>query len=327
MSCQWNYGDIIEAIEMVTPAQQAALVHGERTITWGEMKRRTNNLANNLIASGVEPGNKIAFYMRNCPEYSEGINAGFKARLTHVNVNYRYINHELIYLLDNSDACVVIYQSEFQTQVDQIRDNLPGVKLWLAVNDGNPSSYETMVEAGGGDPINLARSPEDLLFIYTGGTTGMPKGVMWQHHDLFTVLGAGGNWRIGIPPCDDLDELMQRAQSLPRPVNMPLPPIMHGTGLLSAIGAMASRSTCVTLASRSFNPGEALKFHEAVADALVVGITDEPGANQLRQSCSSTPASGSMKMNCESSAVVSWQPTRLPREFSAKTTWRRPPQR
>ena len=118
---------------------------------------------------------------------------------------------------------------------------------------------------------------------------------------------------------------MQPTQSQTSPANMCLPPIMHGTGLLSAIGTMASGSTCVTLASRSFNPEEVLKFHEAVADALVVGITDEPGANQLRQSCSSTPASGSMKMNCESSAVVSWQPTRLPREFSAKTTWNEPP--
>ena len=125
--------------------------------------------------------------------FFEGINASFKARLT--NVNYRYIDHELIYLLDNSDTSVVIYQSEFQAQVDQIRDQLPGVKQWLAVNDGDPSSYEAMVETGDGCPTNLARSPEDLLFLYTGGTTGMSKGVMWQHHDLFTVLGAGGNWR------------------------------------------------------------------------------------------------------------------------------------
>ena len=135
MSFNWNYGDIIEAMEDITPSNQPALVHGLREITWGEMKRRTNNLANNLLANGITPGDKIAFYMRNCPEYCEGINAGFKARLTHVNVNYRYIEHELIYLLDNSDASVVIYHSEFQSQVDQIRDQLPAVKHWLSVND------------------------------------------------------------------------------------------------------------------------------------------------------------------------------------------------
>ncbi|SVE08266.1 uncharacterized protein METZ01_LOCUS461120, partial [marine metagenome] len=138
------------------------------------------------------------------PSTLEGINASLKARLTHVNVNYRYIDHELIYLLDNSDATVVIYQSEFQAQVDQIRDQLPGVKQWLAVNDGDPSSYEAMVETGDGNPTNLARSPEALLLLYTGSTTCMSKGVMWQHHDLFTVLGAGGNWR-DTPSYEDLD--------------------------------------------------------------------------------------------------------------------------
>ncbi len=259
MSFNWNYGDIIEAMEDITPSNQPALVHGLREITWGEMKRRTNNLANNLLANGITPGDKIAFYMRNCPEYCEGINAGFKARLTHVNVNYRYIEHELIYLLDNSDASVVIYHSEFQSQVDQIRNQLPAVKHWLSVNDGNSSSYEEMVQTGDGNPTDIMRSPEDLLFLYTGGTTGMPKGVMWRHHDLFTVLGAGGNWRIGIPPCEDLDELVERVQSQPRTVNMPLPPIMHGTGLLSAVGAMASGGTCVTLQSRSFKAEEALQ--------------------------------------------------------------------
>ena len=158
MSFRWNYGDIIEAMEAVTPKDQIALVQGQRKITWGEMKHRTNNLANNLLANGIEPGDKIAFYMRNCPEYSEGINAGFKARLTHVNVNYRYIDHELIYLLDNSDARVVIYHSEFQTQVDQIRDQLPAIKHWLSVNDGSPSSYEDMVQSGKGSPTNLRRA-------------------------------------------------------------------------------------------------------------------------------------------------------------------------
>ena len=110
-----------------------------------------------------------------------------------------------------------------------------------------------MVETGDGCPTNLARSPEDLLFLYTGGTTGMSKGVMWQHHDLFTVLGAGDNWR-GTPSCEDLDELMQPTQSQARPANMRLPPIMHGTGLLSAIGAMASRSTCVNTSVPELQP-------------------------------------------------------------------------
>ena len=258
MSYQWSYGDILEAVEKITPEDQPALIHGDRVTNWGSFTRRTNNLARNLLASGVEPGEKIAFYMRNCPEYSEGIAAGFKAGLTHVNVNYRYIEQELIYLLDNSDATVVIYNSEFQHYVDEIKNQLPSVKRWLVVDDGKASAYEDMANNGDGSSPGIKHRPDDLLFLYTGGTTGMPKGVMWRHDDLFQVLGAGGNARVGTPPCADLAELLERLKANTRTVNLPLPPLMHGTGLLSAVGAMAAGGTCITLTSRSFEPKLAL---------------------------------------------------------------------
>ncbi|MDA0273394.1 MAG: acyl-CoA synthetase, partial [Proteobacteria bacterium] len=224
-------------------------------------------------ASGVQPGEKIAFYMRNCPEYSEGIAAGFKAGLTHVNVNYRYIEHELVYLIDNSDATVVIYQSEFQHYVDEIKHQLPDVKHWLVVDDGKASSYEDMANSGDGSAPGIKHSADDMLFLYTGGTTGMPKGVMWRHDDLFQVLGAGGNARLGTPPCKDLEELLERLKANPRTVNLPLPPIMHGTGLLSAVGAMAAGGTCITLTSRSFEPELALEniTKHKVTQVTIVG--------------------------------------------------------
>lgn len=273
MSFEWNYGDIIEAMESITPPEQPALIHGDRAITWGEFARRTNNLANNLLASGVKPGDKVAFYLRNCPEYAEGIAACFKAALVHVNVNYRYIDHELIYLIDNSDATVVIYQTEFQEHIDHIRCQLPDVIHWLAVDDGAPSPYEAMANEGDGTPCAIERSPDDLLFLYTGGTTGMPKGVMWGQHDLFSVLGAGGNARLGTPPCEDIEELKARIRANPRTVNLPLPPIMHGTGLLSAIGAMAGGGTCITLPSHHYDAEEALAAidEHGVTTVTIVG--------------------------------------------------------
>ena len=273
MSYQWSYGDILEAVEKITPEDQPALIHGDRVTNWGSFARRTNNLARNLLASGVEPGEKIAFYMRNCPEYSEGIAAGFKAGLTHVNVNYRYIEQELIYLLDNSDATVVIYNSEFQHYVDEIKNQLPSVKRWLVVDDGKASAYEDMANSGDGSSPGVKHSPDDLLFLYTGGTTGMPKGVMWRHDDLFQVLGAGGNARLGTPPCADLAELLERLKANPKTVNLPLPPLMHGTGLLSAVGAMAAGGTCITLTSRSFEPKLALEniTKHKVTQVTIVG--------------------------------------------------------
>ena len=273
MSYEWSYGDILEAVEKITPEDQPALIHGDRVTNWGSFTRRTNNLARNLLASGVEPGEKIAFYMRNCPEYSEGIAAGFKAGLTHVNVNYRYIEQELIYLLDNSDATVVIYNSEFQHYVDEIKNQLPSVKRWLVVDDGKASAYEDMANNGDGSSPGIKHSPDDLLFLYTGGTTGMPKGVMWRHDDLFQVLGAGGNARVGTPPCADLAELLERLKANPKTVNLPLPPLMHGTGLLSAVGAMAAGGTCITLTSRSFEPKLALEniTKHKVTQVTIVG--------------------------------------------------------
>ena len=273
MSYQWSYGDILEAVEKITPEDQPALIHGDRVTNWGSFVHRTNNLARNLLASGVEPGEKIAFYMRNCPEYSEGIAAGFKAGLTHVNVNYRYIEQELIYLLDNSDATVVIYNSEFQHYVDEIKNQLLGVKLWLVVDDGKTSAYENMANNGDGSSPNIKHSPDDLLFLYTGGTTGMPKGVMWRHDDLFQVLGAGGNARLGTTPCADLAEFLERLKANPKTVNLPLPPLMHGTGLLSAVGAMAAGGTCITLTSQSFEPKLALEniTKHKVTQVTIVG--------------------------------------------------------
>ena len=273
MSYQWSYGDILEAVEKITPEDQPALIHGDRVTNWGSFVHRTNNLARNLLASGVEPGEKIAFYMRNCPEYSEGIAAGFKAGLTHVNVNYRYIEQELIYLLDNSDATVVIYNSEFQHYVDEIKNQLLGVKLWLVVDDGRTSAYENMANNGDGSSPNIKHSPDDLLFLYTGGTTGMPKGVMWRHDDLFQVLGAGGNARLGTSPCADLAEFLERLKANPKTVNLPLPPLMHGTGLLSAVGAMAAGGTCITLTSQSFEPKLALEniTKHKVTQVTIVG--------------------------------------------------------
>jgi fatty-acyl-CoA synthase len=275
MSFPWNYGDILDGVDQIAPAGRAALIHGDRVISWGEFSARTNNLARAMLDGGAAPGDKIAFYMRNVPEYSEAIAAGFKARLTHVNVNYRYVDHELIYLLDNSDATVVVYSAEFAPHVETIRSELPGVKQWIEVADGHPGSdhasrFNDLASAGTGAPLSIERSPDDMLFLYTGGTTGMPKGVMWRHEDLWRVTGAGGNPRLGLGPSPDLESYLERLQAEPAPVNLPLPPIMHGTGLLSCVTAMTHGGTAVTLTTRSFDPAVALA---AIAEHRVTAVT------------------------------------------------------
>jgi fatty-acyl-CoA synthase len=264
----WNFGDLLDAVAQVVPGARPALVHGARCIDWAAFTQRTNNLARALSSAGAAPGDKIGFYMRNQPAYVESIAAAFKARLTHVNVNYRYVDDELVYLLDNADAVAVVYAREFASRVAAIRPRLPGVRLWIEVaddtggraisRDAAVQDYETLVETGAGQPLELTRSGDDLLFLYTGGTTGMPKGVMWRQDDLWRVMGAGGNPRLGIPPATDLAEHVARTVADAPPVTLPLPPLMHGTGLLAAVGAMVRGGTCITLTGRSFDPEEAL---------------------------------------------------------------------
>ncbi|MBV1878423.1 MAG: acyl-CoA synthetase [Pseudomonadales bacterium] len=276
MSDSWNYGDILDALAEVVPADRAAVIHGDKIVSWGEFTARSNNLAKALLANGAQTGDKVAFYMRNCSEYPEGLAAAFKARLTHVNVNYRYIENELIYLIDNADATVCIFAAEFASQIEAIKDQLPLVKQWIQIEDGHDgladvSHYEEYATSGDGTQLNIERQPTDQLFIYTGGTTGMPKGVMWSQNSLWHVMGGGKNNRAGLAACADVAEQAQRVKNAPlAPVAMPLPPIMHGTGLLAAVGAIANGGTVVTLPAKKFEPAMALA---AVAKHKVTTVT------------------------------------------------------
>jgi acyl-CoA synthetase (AMP-forming)/AMP-acid ligase II len=113
----WNPGDILEGIEQTVPPETDALIHGERTISWGELARRSNNLVQQLQDMGLKPGDKIAYYLRNQPAYMEALVVCFKGGFVHSNINYRYTDDELLYILDNSDAAAVIFGDEFSSRV------------------------------------------------------------------------------------------------------------------------------------------------------------------------------------------------------------------
>ena len=261
----WNYGDILDAITDAVPAENSCLIHGERVVTWGDFTRRTNNLARALQARDVQAGDKIAFYLRNHPAYMEGVAASFKGRFTHVNVNYRYVDEELYYILDNSDATVVIYGTEFADHVAALKDRLPKVTTWLEVSDtGQPVvdgalDFDSLCEAGDGAPLGIERSGDDLLFLYTGGTTGMPKGVMWAHDDHWHSGTAGGTPATELVPPQSLAEHVENVRAAGGGGRLiPCCPLMHGTGLFTAIGALAQGGSIVTLTGQGFDPAECL---------------------------------------------------------------------
>ena len=259
----WNFGDILDAIAPVLPPDAPAFIHGERVITWDEATKATNNLARGLIARGAQPGDKLAIYMRNRPEYLLALAAGFKARMTHVNVNYRYTPEEVWYIFDNSDAQTVVYASEFRDAVEQIRPRLPGVKTWIEVSpDGKTAPFaepfERLAADGNGGPLDIQRSGDDQFFIYTGGTTGMPKGVIWTHHDLRELTLAAAR-RMGPVP-ETLEALTAHTAKVgPGMRTLPAPPLMHGTGLLTAMGAMLGGGSVVTLEGETFDAEELLR--------------------------------------------------------------------
>ena len=258
----WNFGDLLDDNGAHLGADNPAMIHGDRIVSWPDMTARSNNVARWLLEHGATMGDKVGFYMRNQPEYVEGLAASFKGRLTHVNVNYRYLDDELVYIIDNSDSTVVLFDIEFRDNVIRVKDRLPSVKIWVEVGGGSDTpvfalAYETLATSGDGDPLEIERSPDDLMFLYTGGTTGMPKGVMWSHQ-IWRDANLDGLRRIyGSAPTnwEDHRAFVNEVGQFGR--QLPACPLMHGTGLFTALGAFLNGGAIVTLETKSrFDPDE-----------------------------------------------------------------------
>ncbi len=255
----FNFGDIVDAVSDIVPPSAPAFVHGERVISWGDATKRMNNIARNLHARGVAPGDKVAFYMRNGIEYGETTGACFLGRLTHVNVNYRYKPDEVRYIVDNSDATVVVYAREFRETVAQIHNQLDKVKVFVEVGAGEVATfavpYEKLATTGSGAKLGIARSPNDQVMVYTGGTTGMPKGVMYAQGDLSNTLLARIFLATGKLP-ERVEEVVGFVQGA-GDMNiryLPACPQMHGTGFFGTMTSVLTGGCVVTVDNASLDP-------------------------------------------------------------------------
>ena len=256
----WNYADSWEHIARRLP-DAPAQEHQGRVFTWAEFDRRATGVAATLLAADVERQDKFAQYLYNGPEYLESLFAAFKIGLVPVNTNYRYTVDELVYIWDNSDAVAVVFHGCFVDKVSQARPRVPRVRTWLWVDDGSgpcpdwATDYSIATRSNASAVASWPRSGDDLLLIYTGGTTGMPKGVMWRQEDLILALDSGN--RRPLPPSPDSDVLDARSVK-PGPRNLPAAPLMHGTGLFNAMSNLMVGGCIVTLAGRNFDPIELL---------------------------------------------------------------------
>jgi len=276
----WNFADIWETVAQQVP-DAPAQIQGQRQITWADFDRRANGVARAMLEAGLEEQEKVAQYLYNCPEYLESMFAAFKAGMAPVNTNYRYLDDELLYLWDNADAACVVFHGTFTERVDAIRDQLPKVKLWLWVDDGTgpcpdwATPYEEAAAQGTGDAVAgpWGRSGDHLNLLYTGGTTGMPKGVMWRQDDLIRNLVGSFVPAVREQDPDDELTLIRESVSAPGLVGLPACPLMHGTGCFTQLIVLSGGGCTVTLERRSLDVDELLSTieRERVNSIAIVG--------------------------------------------------------
>ncbi|MBK9178767.1 MAG: acyl-CoA synthetase [Acidimicrobiales bacterium] len=307
----WNFADVYEAVAAAVP-DRPCQIQGDRIVTWGSFDRRANALAADLLEAGLGRQSKVVAYLYNGPEYLEVYAAAFKAGLAPVNTNYRYGPDEIRYLFDNADAEAVVFHATFAPLLEQVRGELPSVRRWYVVADGEPEPdwavpYEAVV-AGGADRAEglWGRSGDDLLLLYTGGTTGMPKGVMWRQDDLFNVLGTGGNALLGVPPAGSVAEIAERAATRQGPVVLSACPLMHGTGQFSSFIGMNLGGAIATLPSRHFSAAELWDEVERHRVTTIVIVGDAFAKPMLRELDASLGARDLSSLVSMTSSGVMW---------------------
>jgi len=254
--------------ESIADAQpdSLAVVIGTQEMTWRDYDERAARLAGAFIANDVGAGTRVAQLMFNCPEYMESVYAAFKVSASPVNVNYRYQAAEIAYVCDNAGAEVLVFHGAHSDRVAEARAQglMPRVRLLLQVDDGAPlidgaQWYHEVIDTSSPAPRGT-RSGDDELLLYTGGTTGMPKGVIWPHHELFGALAFPGYMAAGLDVPTTIDDVAATAAAIRSSGNSPVmlcaPPLMHGTALFLALSAFVMGGTVVMLGGRSFDADE-----------------------------------------------------------------------
>ena len=292
---QFNLADLWEAVVDAIPDREA-LVCADRRLTFAQTDERANRLAHTLEARGVGPGDHVGLYLYNGTEYLEGMLAAYKLRAVPINVNYRYVEEELRYLLTDSDSVAVVFHRSFAPKLAAIRSTVPALHTFLAVDDGSGADltglgaddYETALADASPARDFGPRSADDLYILYTGGTTGMPKGVMWRHADIFFGALGGGGLGAGLDePIKTPEEIKDRARAGGLRC-LPACPFMHGTAHWMALRTLYSGGSVVISPDRSLAPiriwelvaAEHVNFLVIVGDAMgrpLVEALDELG--------------------------------------------------
>jgi 3-oxocholest-4-en-26-oate---CoA ligase len=310
-----NIADLFEHAVDAAPDKPAVKV-GERTVTYAELESEANRLAHYLQSQGVGPGDHVAVYAKNSIEHVIAVLATVKIRAVNINVNYRYVEGELNYLFENADVVALIHERTYASLVARCAPNHPQLKNFVVLPDVIEPDDQSDVSGYGGvlyaDAIAdqsaerdfAERSADDLHIIYTGGTTGFPKGVMWRHEDFWRVLGGGIDFYTG-EPLSEYDQSEQAKQD-GRMTTFPLSPLMHGgaqAGLLMHLFAGH-----LTILEPKFDPKRTWEIIDENG-VMLIFMTGDAMARPLieefeRMAAAGTPYDGSSLFAVSSSAAI-----------------------
>jgi acyl-CoA synthetase (AMP-forming)/AMP-acid ligase II len=296
-----NLARALQALAVAYPDREC-IVTPARRLTYGAIAERARRFASVLAAHGLgcrrpraalanhESGqDHVGIYMLNAPEYVESMLGAFQARVAPFNVNYRYVDDELVYLLDDADAVALVYHARFAPTLTRIRDRLPKLRLLIQVDDGSGEAllpgaldYEAALAAASPAGPPCEPEPDDLYILYTGGTTGAPKGVLWRQEDIFHAAMHGGP--PGMEGPTSLPQLVEEAEPGSFMRLLPVPPLMHGAAQWVSFGTLHKGGTIVLQANvEKLDPDdiwstierERVNFLTIVGDAFARPLLDQ----------------------------------------------------
>jgi acyl-CoA synthetase (AMP-forming)/AMP-acid ligase II len=294
----YNLSELFERVVDAVPDRVAVIEH-DRQATYAELDERANRLANHLAARGIGPGDHVGLQMVNTAEYLEGMLAAFKLRAVPVNVNYRYVERELEYLYDNADLVALVFHRQFGPVVGAVAPKVAGLRHLLVVEDGSGADvpadaepFEEALAAASPERRFEGRSDDDVYIAYTGGTTGMPKGVLWRHEDVFFASMGGGDPTTFEGPISEPDQLVDRILPIGA-VQLVTPPFMHVSAHWAAFQTLYGGGTVVIPEPGTFEPRAVLELAsrtrtnvivlvgDAMAKPLVDALEDDDGSIDL----------------------------------------------
>jgi acyl-CoA synthetase (AMP-forming)/AMP-acid ligase II len=304
---EFNLADLFEAVADTVP-DRLALVAGDRRLTYVELDARANACAHVLLDGGAVTGQHVGIHAHNRAEWVEIMLGCFKARLVPINVNYRYVVDELRYLFDNADLVSLCFESQFGPRVEPVLPELEQLRHLVRIADGTDhadaitaADYETALTGASSARDFGPRSPDDRYILYTGGTTGMPKGVIWRHEDIFFAAMGGGNY--GGPGIATPEAITQSVSPNPA-VTLALAPLMHGNAQWTMFNCFFGGGTLVLSTDRKFDP-DAIWRLIAAEGINTVSLVGDAMARPLLDALKGEPAPPSLFALVSGGAILS----------------------